>query len=203
MHTYSLSKNFREIVNTILVSSSILILLILEYLQCEDRMYAFFGIEQGFWYVICKVFWGLLPFSIYGGVTFVYNHYVWRWKLLQNWHGVPDLAGRWEGVVVSELKEQDVPIMVIVEQTWTKIKIRTKTAKARAYSDSAIIESTESGEIYVRYSFINVDENNVSYQGYNRLRFAENELAGNYFTEKEIPGECGRGSKGKIYLQKE
>ena len=119
---------------------------------------------------------------------------------MKKWHGLPNLNGAWEGYVKSPLKKTETgeEIKIIIS-----VKIE-QTSNSKANSESAMIEITEQGDIYLRYAFTTKREGQLPYQGYNRLHFCEREytLQGEYFTAKNINGEPGKGSKGNFYIKR-
>jgi hypothetical protein len=151
----------------------------------------------------------ILPLTLYGVLTYLYNNYIWKWGIIYRWHKLPDLSGMWEGWLSSPLKDERRKLVIQINQRWNKIAISTKTntgAEASAFTAAAIKE--EDGEIKLNYSYNNHRQDeygkNMSYQGFNTLTLKQKEgkwvLGGEYFTNKCFTESPGYGSKGSLIV---
>lgn len=211
MHVYAVNNNKRDWIVRVLAIMDVSVFFILGYFSVNEKMLGLLGIDSNnsMYVFLESAITALIPISFFGIANYLYDQYIWRWPLLKKWHGFPNLNGAWEGYVKSPLKKTEtgeeikINISVKIEQTWNRIKISTKS-NSKANSESAMIEITEQGDIYLRYAFTTKREGQLPYQGYNRLHFCEREytLQGEYFTAKNIHGEPGKGSKGNFYIKR-
>ena len=211
MHVYAVNNNKRDWVVRVLAIMDVSVFFILGYFSVNEKVLGLLGIDSNnsMYVFLESAITALIPISFFGIANYLYDWYIWRWPLLKKWHGLPNLNGAWEGYVKSPLKKTEtgeeikIIISVKIEQTWNRIKISTKS-NSKANSESAMIEITEQGDIYLRYAFTTKREGQLPYQGYNRLHFCEREytLQGEYFTAKNIDGEPGKGSKGIFYIKR-
>lgn len=211
MHVYAVNNNKRDWIVRVLAIMDVSVFFVLGYFSVNEKMLGLLGIDSNnsMYVFLESAITALIPISFFGIANYLYDQYIWRWPLLKKWHGLPNLNGAWEGYVKSPLKKTEtgeeikIIISVKIEQTWNRIKISTKS-NSKANSESAMIEITEQGDIYLRYAFTTKREGQLPYQGYNRLHFCEREytLQGEYFTAKNINGEPGKGSKGNFYIKR-
>ena len=211
MHVYAVNNNKRDWIVRVLAIMDVSVFFVLGYFSVNEKMLGLLGIDSNnsMYVFLESAITALIPISFFGIANYLYDQYIWRWPLLKKWHGLPNLNGAWEGYVKSPLKKTEtgeeikIIISVKIEQTWNRIKISTRS-NSKANSESAMIEITEQGDIYLRYAFTTKREGQLPYQGYNRLHFGEREytLQGEYFTAKNIDGEPGKGSKGIFYIKR-
>lgn len=100
--------------------------------------------------------------AFYGFFYFLFDRYLWKWKLL-HWFRIvklPDLSGEWRGHViptptagVSAGLAAQADISVSVRQSWATILISARTTSSRSHSVSAAI--TVSNEVSLSYQFVN------------------------------------------------
>lgn len=211
MHVYAVNNNKRDWIVRVLAIMDVSVFFVLGYFSVNEKMLGLLGIDSNnsMYVFLESAITALIPISFFGIANYLYDQYIWRCPLLKKWHGLPNLNGAWEGYVKSPLKKTEtgeeikINISVRIEQTWNRIKISTRS-NSKANSESAMIEITEQGDIYLRYAFTTKREGQLPYQGYNRLHFGEREytLQGEYFTAKNIDGEPGKGSKGIFYIKR-
>ena len=211
MHVYAVNNNKRDWIVRVLAIMDVSVFFVLGYFSVNEKMLGLLGIDSNnsMYVFLESAITALIPISFFGIANYLYDQYIWRWPLLKKCHGLPNLNGAWEGYVNSPLKKTEtgeeikINISVRIEQTWNRIKISTRS-NSKANSESAMIEITEQGDIYLRYAFTTKREGQLPYQGYNRLHFGEREytLQGEYFTAKNIDGEPGKGSKGIFYIKR-
>lgn len=46
-------------------------------------------------------------YSLFGVFYWLFNNYLWKWKLFNLFLGVPDLNGTWEGILISSYEENN------------------------------------------------------------------------------------------------
>lgn len=211
MHVYSIEGHKRETVVFFFAVLDVVTTALLAYngvieFMNKGLICRFLGIEETHYvyqlFLCCGQ--ALVPVTIYAVLSFLYNRYIWKWKLLYLWHGIPDLNGHWIGTVKSPLKKNESSINADIKQTWTKIQVNTRSASgSAALSETAMIQLERNG-VFFRYSFFTTREKEHGYIGYNKLKCSVSELSGEYFTNKGLPDDAdkGKGSKGTITLRK-
>lgn len=59
--------------------------------------------------------------GITGLLYLLWDRWVWKWKLLQKLHRVPDLNGTWKAEVVSDVLKKPRACVLRIRQTWNEI----------------------------------------------------------------------------------
>lgn len=210
MHVYAINNTKREKVVFCIAVLDVLVSAILEdnsFIKNASQFIwtTYFHSETGnfVYYIFSICLEQLFPFSFYAIVYFLYDKFMWKWPVFRAWHCVPDLNGHWTGMVTSPLKNEVVSIEADIIQNWNKLQVHTYSHSS-ASSESAAIQ-IEENKIYFRYSFETKREGEESYIGYNKLRYTDLKLEGEYFTNKKLADDAdkGKGSKGYIVLRKE
>jgi hypothetical protein len=152
------------------------------------------------------VLWPVTAALVYGGVHWLFNQYVWRWRWFTRFLGVPDISGRWN-VCGRTLNPADgVPAdwvgELIVSQTWEKIQVYLKTAHSASQSKAASLIHERGVGYRLLYSYQNVPRAGEPLQphvGYAEVLFSEGLLAGEgeYFNNK------GRVTFGRLTVERE
>lgn len=210
MHVYSIDNSKRDKVIAVISVADIALTAMLEYYKLEGKVINWLLVttlhisETHFvYYLVSACIHALVPISIYALLFWFYENFMWKWGIMYKWHNIPNLNGSWEGTVKSPLKPRTVNITAEIKQTWNKLQVSTQSPHSRAYSETAVISTEPDGETYFRYSFQTLREGEAPYIGYNKLRFEQYQLSGEYFTNKALGSqEQGKGSKGTIILRR-
>ena len=157
MHVYAVNNNKRDWIVRVLAIMDVSVFFVLGYFSVNEKMLGLLGIDSNnsMYVFLESAITALIPISFFGIANYLYDQYIWRWPLLKKWHGLPNLNGAWEGYVKSPLKKTEtgeeikINISVRIEQTWNRIKISTRS-NSKANSETAMIEITEQGDIYLR-----------------------------------------------------
>lgn len=220
MHEYTIDSSKRTKVIVVITVLSITVVFFLKFTNLWNQIMIFIGVDitETTYLFFTSMFELISPLSLFGIFYFVHDKYLW--KYLQWWHNIPDLSGKWHGVIKSELKEHTVEINVTIKQSWNKIKIETHTQNSCAYSESASLIGMANGSVELSYAFQTYRNNQIPYNGFNKLIYTSNppKLCGEYFTQKEIDAllliknnfpanvisivEKGMGSKGCMIITK-
>lgn len=203
MHSYSINSRKRESVVHAIAIISFVYGLVISILDIRHAFESSFGIQQNnfIWIILLQMFATLSPVTIYGIFITIYKKWLWKLPIFQNYHGIPDFNGIWEGELSSFLKGEKRKITILIKQDWDKIKIQTYTNKgAKAESTLASINVDNTGAVFLSYAFDNIREKST-YIGFNCLRYYEDELMGEYFTNKQLTNG-GVGSKGTLRVKR-
>ena len=123
---------------------------------------------------------------------------------------MPNLNGRWQGYVESSfdnklaskpdsLITRDVTVDIV--QTWNQIRISWQANESTSSSNVAAIELLDSCNSELHYLYYNRTRifshpNMHAHSGATRLQIGENELTGEYFTDRDP------ATKGDIHLER-
>jgi hypothetical protein len=107
---------------------------------------------------------GISVFGFYGLFVFLFDRYIWKWRLTKivGWVKAPNIAGTYEGTLLSSYDnfKNPIPIHVDVLQTWTKISINWKTTTSSSRSlVAAILTNDEPNTL--TYQYINEPKANA------------------------------------------
>ncbi|GAF21003.1 hypothetical protein JCM19047_670 [Bacillus sp. JCM 19047] len=131
--------------------------------------------------------------GIFGILYALYNKYIWKWKFLKTIGlvQIPNLNGRWKGEFRSSYHDfnKSLPVVLVIEQTSSKICIRGKFNHSKSSSNTASLKINEGGGIKLLYSYYN-DKDPRSYEigtsnhrGYASLEINSDSMEGNYFND--------------------
>ena len=217
MHTYSIDRDLRRKVTIIIFALSMIISLILNGLcsNLTDIIPVFEEtsplknvVELIQWFEIDPNVLGI-PFW-YVVMNYVYNNWIWKWRLFLKWHKIPNLNGKWQGSLTSSYNEQTIRMTMDIEQNWNKISFKSvfPDTKSESYSNVAAIYVDANSGVEICFGFKNeshdVKTDLQSYEGYNVLRLkAGDQIWARYFnnrpnSNKEFKG----GNKGSFELQR-
>ena len=217
MHTYSVDKDLRAKVVVGIFIASMLISLILNDLFADIIRNMIMYLEQSSvkkyvklleWLEVNPNFLGI-PFW-YGIISFVYDRWIWKWKLFECWHHVPNLEGKWTGILTSSYDEKSISMNMDIKQTWNKISFKSTfpDTNSKSYSNVAAIHVAGNSGIEIYFGYRNdsysVSNKLQSYNGYNILQLIDkNKIKARYFNERENPNPKFKGgNKGIFELNK-
>lgn len=208
MHNYTIDTDIRPKITRIIVFLSIAIFLL------EALVLKLFGISL---IPLNITFFSLGIFLIkLVGLTatsfmvlqLIYNKFFWKSKLMKQIHHIPNLNGCWTGEFISsKMDKEGMPYTgsckMIIEQTWTKIKITCYFNKSTSDSQTATINVNGSNGVELKFEYYNkaektIDENIKAHTGMNTLRFIKEEdlLTGDYYSDKN------RGNHGTLEVSR-
>jgi hypothetical protein len=130
----------------------------------------------------------------------IYENWLWRLWLVRTLHGVPYIAGRYEGHVESSYDGKNYPVVVEIQQTLTNVTVCLYTERSSSYSFMATIGKNGNGNAVLTYAYkntprtVSTDEDMRAHDGLVSLEIfpAEHRLNGYYFND---PRERGRHGK--------
>ncbi len=98
------------------------------------------------------------PFLLYGVLYALFDEWVWRWAVVRRLRlvSVPDLNGRWRGLLRSSYDNYEVEhtIALSIRQRWTRVIITTVGRTSRSHSTVAAIDMSGTEPI-LNYQYMN------------------------------------------------
>ena len=99
---------------------------------------------------------------VFGVSYWAFDNWLWRWQFLRTMRliNVPDLRGEWTGTIASSHYEFEncQTVIVIIEQTWTRMAVRLNAAHSRSWSVTAsVLTNAPEGQV-LTYLFDNEPE---------------------------------------------
>ncbi|MFI0406012.1 hypothetical protein [Actinomadura sp. 3N508] len=146
---------------------------------------------------------GFLPLAIVA-LFAIYDHWLWKLKLIAPLVRRPNLNGTWRGTLTSmrpdasgsEAPHAPIDIFVVIKQTFLDITVTLLSAESRSRSISSLLQSNRSGDFTVYYHYSNVpglavrDRSSI-HSGGAKLEVDDlfpHELAGEYWTDRRSRG---------------
>lgn len=145
---------------------------------------------------------GLLPLLLVVLFT-AWDRWIWKWKPIVKFSGVPDLNGTWLGDYESErINPQGqrvtstAPAAITVKQTYTTLSLKLMTYESKSYSVLSHITHLESGEFRINYEYANTPllkfrQKMPSHLGSAELTISSSrgwQLTGEYWTNRMSQG---------------
>jgi len=143
--------------------------------------------------------------SIYALVGIVFVKWCWRWRYLQGWLiKVPNLQGTWRGELKSNWTNPEtgktippVPVVIVIRQTFSSIRVTLLTAESASYSTAADINAALGGEqLYLTYTYTNrpratIRDRSQIHDGAAILKIVRTPLSleGEYWTSRKTRGD--------------
>lgn len=196
MHNYSIDSNKRiQFTTYITLISVVMIFLIgiilnifnIDFMPLEINIKTI-GV------LILKMF--TLGITIFGGIYWVFDVYLWKWGIFTKLHKIPNLNGTWNGIFESSKKDKGGlnytgQCKMFIEQNWSKIKITCHFNQSISDSKTATIKVNGSEGIELSFDYYNNAQKTngttmKSHNGFNKLRYINDEdtLVGEYFNDK-------------------
>lgn len=216
MHPYSINnkKKIKIMVPVLLVILTSLVYSVFQSLGLIDILQSF---ENSMGCFSPLIDWGFItvvitPMTIFGGLYFLFNKYIWQWKVVNKFLEVPNINGQYEGLLKSTYVDKKTgkcvePIRIIlkVTQTFDEIKFLSNFPDAPSSSVSNIggLVSFEDEIAEFIFAYSNKSRNktieNDRHDGMNILRFdiVDGTVQGEYFNDR---GE--KPNKGTMELKK-
>jgi hypothetical protein len=144
--------------------------------------------------------------AIYVGLHALFDQLVWRVNLL-GWRPsrIRDLRGTWVGTLTSSHdRAKEVPVVLWISQTWTRLRIRVETDQSGSHSVAAAVLTDDAVEPGLIYQYVNDPKPLVAkstmhpHRGTANLRFGPDDaiLEGDYYTGR------GRENHGVMTLRR-
>ncbi|WP_138754472.1 hypothetical protein [Paenibacillus sinopodophylli] len=160
-------------------------------------------------------------FTVFALMYFLFNHFIWKWKVFSKFLHFPNLNGEWECIGLSNNIKQQKQYhwngTVVIKQTWDKmlVSIKTGTSTSQSMSLTGGIKHFPGLGYKMSYHYENTP--NVSevelkkHEGFCILTFDEKKISatGCYFNnikDRATYGEMNlrrREENGEVRLLKE
>lgn len=145
-------------------------------------------------------------YSIAGSIVFLamlaYEHYIWRWRIVRRFTGVPLVAGTWRGSLVSSyvdasgVSKAPVPAAIRVTQTASVVTVTLFTEDSTSNSKYVQLAELPDSRWRLTWSYVNNPRSGVRDRSGPHNGSAEAILGGNgasldgeYFTDRLTRGE--------------
>lgn len=197
MNSYGLKSDVRK--------QAILIIFVLSVL-----FMCFVGNKINYYLLNCNIlndFFAKIPFFIditylltapiaFKFFYYLFNKYLWKCKIIECFFKVPNLNGRWEGMLISSYHGNECKISMIldIEQTWDSMICYSIFKESRSSSDIICLESVGSGKFVLKFTYKNsshsIDCTIQEFSGYNELTLDQEKdtLEGIYYTRRFTHG---------------
>lgn len=117
--------------------------------------------------------------TVFTALSWILNHYAWRWKVINRLLQIPDLGGRWtcRGTTMETKSNPSFGWTgeVTIVQSWDKIRVRLKTAASSSNSRSAALIKDEADGWRLFYSYQNEPKINQTelhaHRGFSEILF--------------------------------
>lgn len=216
MHPYSVNDG-RKIKVYVTIFFVILTSLLYSFFQYIGILDILEKLENSFDMLSPLIDWGFVsivitPMVIFGFFYFLFNTYIWKWKVVNKIIGIPNVNGEYKGLLISSyinketgLKIDPIEMVLIVNQTFESIKFISKfpNSPSTSVSNMGGLMSCENGIAEFIFAYSNKSRDitieNDRHEGMNILRFdlKNGIVEGEYFNNR---GE--KPNKGNVELEK-
>ncbi|MDN6842637.1 MAG: hypothetical protein L0L94_09925, partial [Staphylococcus equorum] len=129
--------------------------------------------------------------GIFGILYALFNNYIWKWNFLKGIVKIPNLNGVWKGEFQSSYHNfnKSLPVVLIIEQTWSKICITGEFNHSKSSSNTASLKINDGGGVKLLYSYYNDkipqyhEMGTSNHKGYANLEIKRDSMEGNYFND--------------------
>ncbi|MEU3240615.1 hypothetical protein ACIPJG_15135 [Streptomyces halstedii] len=146
-------------------------------------------------------------FSIAGLVATLafalWERFIWKWKLIRYFTGVPLIAGTWRGDLISSYIKPDgtsvppIPTALHISQTSSKATVTLFTGESKSVSEHAKLIHDPDGRWRLSWQYVNTPRPGVRDRSERHRGAAEvyigsqpgEGLEGSYFTDRQTDGE--------------
>lgn len=155
-----------------------------------------------------------VPFRIFsiGGlvatlVFALWERFIWKWKIVRYFTGVPLIAGTWRGEMVSQYVRPDgtkvplIPTVLYISQTASKVTVTLFTGESKSVSDRVNLIRDSDGIWQLSWQYVNtprpeVRDRSEPHRGAAQVDIGSQPgegLQGSYFTDRPTRGELHLG----------
>ena len=139
--------------------------------------------------------------GVFSGLYWAFDRWVWRLGLMRTFGivPIPDLNGRWDGLVESSYDGGVYPVSVAISQRWLKLAITLATESSQSHSIAASLRTDDGTCPQLSYLYVNepkataVESMNI-HHGTTVVELKNGALEGHYYTGR------GRMTHGAIKL---
>ncbi|MFJ5301094.1 hypothetical protein [Streptomyces sp. NPDC088350] len=156
---------------------------------------------QGFSQVPLRVY--SIAGTVAALVFALWERFIWKWKVIRYFTGVPLVAGTWRGQLVSSYVHPDgstvppIPTAVYVSQAASAVTVTLFTGESKSVSENAKLIHDPDGRWRLSWQYVNTPRPGVRERSERHKGAAEvyigsqpgEGLEGAYFTDRRTDGE--------------
>lgn len=129
----------------------------------------------------------------------IFISFAWKWKIFRGWLiPIPDISGRWEGILLSTYTNppMKIPTAVCIKQTFFHTIVKIQTGESSSISKCASFDiDSDRGVKQLYYSYVNKPNAEVRHRseihyGTTLLEISDDNqsLTGEYWTSRKTTG---------------
>ncbi|MET8620867.1 Cap15 family cyclic dinucleotide receptor domain-containing protein [Streptomyces albidoflavus] len=133
----------------------------------------------------------------------LWERFIWKWKLIRYFTGVPLIAGTWRGELISSYIKPDgtsvppIPTALHISQTFSRVTVTLFTGESKSVSEHAKLIHDPDGRWRLSWQYVNTPRPGVRDRSERHRGAAEmyigsqpgEGLEGSYFTDRQTDGE--------------
>ncbi|WP_425315447.1 hypothetical protein [Streptomyces viridochromogenes] len=137
----------------------------------------------------------------------LWERFIWQWKIVRYFTGVPLIAGTWRGEMVSQYVRPDatrvppIPTVLYISQTASKVTVTLFTGESKSVSDRVKLIRDSDGIWQLSWQYVNTPRPEVRHRSEPHRGAAQVDigsqpgegLQGSYFTDRPTQGELHLG----------
>lgn len=156
---------------------------------------------QGFSQLPVRIFSiaGLLSTLVFA----LWEKFIWKWRIVRYFTGVPLIAGTWRGEMLSQYVKPDntrvppIPTVLYISQTASKVTVTLFTGESKSVSNRVRLVRDSDGIWQLSWQYVNtprpeVRDRSEPHRGAAQVDIgsqAGEGLQGSYFTDRPTQGE--------------
>lgn len=157
--------------------------------------------------------------SVYAVIAIVFTKWIWCWPIFQGWLiKIPNLQGTWRGELKSDWIDPTtqqriapIPVVLVVQQTFSTISCTLMTAESTSYSTTAAINlAPDDKDLYLTYNYTNrpkatIRDRSAIHDGAAILKIIKRPrrmLEGEYWTSRKTRGELTLNFESKSLVER-
>ncbi|MGW1296572.1 Cap15 family cyclic dinucleotide receptor domain-containing protein [Streptomyces sp. NPDC002533] len=133
----------------------------------------------------------------------LWERFIWKWKAVRYFTGVPYVAGTWRGELISSYIKPDgtqvppIPTALYISQTASRVTATLFTGESKSFSEHAKLIHDPDGRWRLSWQYVNTPRPGVRDRSERHRGAAEafigsqpgEGLEGSYFTDRRTDGE--------------
>jgi hypothetical protein len=149
--------------------------------------------------------------AIFGLLSLLFDRILWKWSFFYKLGiiRIPNLNGRWIGYITSARRDYRIPVVIMIYQTYSRIRVRLETESKEASSLSlmASLEMVDPNCFNLNYEYLSETKSSSGginrHYGVTRLTLKsendkfEGEQRGFFYTDRE------RNSYGDVAISRQ
>ena len=162
-------------------------------------IFVFWLVDVGIGYLAALRFGA--PVTLYGGLLFAYDRWIWLQAHRIGVSRVPDLSGTWRGTGLSSHMQTEFDVRLAIQQTWSKMSIVGRFGQSESESTGFAFVRVRGSEAVLIHTYRNrptdASEDMQMHEGTAELTLrADGTMDGIYYTGR------GRKTHGTLTLRR-